>query len=69
MKTVPETRRADRYETFVVRLWIEEGWGVRHGEISHLSSGTKSRIHHMRQAIDFMGKFVGVNDETSQRKR
>jgi len=43
-----------RYETFVLRLWIEDGSAVRHGEVRHVATGKELRFLRIDQAIKFI---------------
>lgn len=47
-----------RYETFVIRLWIEDESGLDHGEVSHLTTGTGLRFLQIEQALQFIQKKV-----------
>ncbi len=44
----------NRYETFVVRLWMEDDSAVRHGEVRHVTTGKELRFLQMEQAFDFI---------------
>ena len=48
----------NRYETFVIRLWIENEHSLDHGEIRHLTSGQSSRFQYVEDAFKFIGRFV-----------
>jgi hypothetical protein len=48
-----------QYETFVVRLWIEDGGEMAHGEIRHLTSGTGLRFRRLPQATKFIKELAG----------
>ncbi len=48
----------NRYETFVIRLWVEGGAGLDHGEITHVLSGTGLRFRQVQDAARFMEQFV-----------
>lgn len=45
-----------KYETFVIRLWIEGESQLRHGEIRHLPSGTEFRFQHVEEAVEFINR-------------
>ncbi len=48
-----------RYETFVIRLWIEDEAKLDHGEIRHLKSGTGVRFRRVLEAMNFIERFSG----------
>ena len=47
------------YETFVIRLWIEDGGDMGHGEVRHLTSGTGFRFRRVQQAMNFIEEIAG----------
>ena len=58
-----------RYETFVIRLWIEDDSSGGHGEVRHLASGKgmlfKKReevTHFIESIIDRESRSVGAPD-------
>jgi hypothetical protein len=51
-----------RYETFVVRLWVEDGGVVDHGEVRHLTTGTGLRFRDMDQALQFIQRMASRPD-------
>jgi hypothetical protein len=55
------------YETFVVRLWIEDSGEMAHGEVRHLTSGTGLRFRHLPQATKFI-KEIAERRESSPSK-
>lgn len=46
-----------RYETFVLRLWMNES-RPEHGEIHHVQSNSSLRFHEMGQALDFVRRMM-----------
>lgn len=46
-----------RYETFVIRLWMEE-MGLDHGEVRHVGSGTGRRFRQVDEALEFVQSIV-----------
>lgn len=48
----------NRYETFVVRVWIEDDdTDFNHGEIRHVSSGMGMRFRELREVMKFIQRF------------
>jgi hypothetical protein len=47
-----------RYETFVIRVWIDKAAEVDHGEIHHALSGSARRFIRMKDAIEFMDHYI-----------
>lgn len=47
-----------RYETFVIRVWIEKTATVNHGEIRHALSGAGRRFVRMEDAIAFIDRYI-----------
>lgn len=43
-----------RYETFVIRLWMEDDVGLDHGEVRHVGSGTGRRFRQVDEALEFV---------------
>lgn len=43
-----------RYETFVIRLWIEPNAVVQHGEIRHIKSNHTAHFRDFDRAMKFM---------------
>ena len=48
-----------RYETFVIRIWIDDNDEPDHGEVRHLRSGTGVRFKTPTRAAEFIEQFVG----------
>jgi len=44
----------NRYETFVIRVWIGREPRIDHGEIRHLATGQRVRFQQLRDAVTFM---------------
>lgn len=53
-----------RYETFVIRLWIDSDAGFEHGEIRHVASNAGLRFRRLGRAIVFMEKYAEGEHET-----
>jgi hypothetical protein len=53
-KSIEQDGSANHYETFVVRLWVEHGSEVRHGEVRHLTSGAAHRFREVSDALAFI---------------
>ncbi|HET6614438.1 MAG TPA: hypothetical protein VFH62_01015 [Dehalococcoidia bacterium] len=47
-----------RYETFVIRVWVEDPAEVNHGEIRHPLSGAGRRFVRMEEAMAFMDRYI-----------
>ena len=47
-----------RYETFVIRVWVEDPAEVSHGEIRHPLSGAGRRFVRMEEAMAFMDRHI-----------
>jgi hypothetical protein len=47
-----------RYETFVVRLWVESEGAVDHGEIRHVGSNSIGRFRDLDRALGFIRKVI-----------
>jgi hypothetical protein len=45
---------SSRYETFVIRLWIESDAVVEHGEIRHIKSNHTAHFRDFDRAMKFM---------------
>ena len=50
--------RHKRYETFVVRLWVDSDAGFEHGEIRHIASNAQIRFRELARAVQF-GRALG----------
>lgn len=48
-----------RYETFILRIWVEDSTDQSHGEIRHLASGMGLRLSHVEEAMKFIERFSG----------
>lgn len=48
-----------RYETFVLRIWVEDSTAANHGEIRHLASGMGLRFRQVQEAMKFIERFSG----------
>ena len=57
-------RHVSRYETFVIRLWIEDGHGLDHGEVTHLTSGRERRFLKVEQAMQFIREMAEKESES-----
>ena len=55
-----------RYETFVIRLWIEDGSGLDHGEVTHLTSGRERRFLKIEQAMKFIREMAEEKNESEE---
>lgn len=64
--TQRDTTRTHRYETFVVRLWIEDDGGIEHGEIRHVRSNAARRFREIRHALSFIRTLVDAEDGERQ---
>ena len=51
-----------RYETFVIRLWVEEKGLVEHGEIHHIGSNSTVRFRKIARALTFIRDIIGLHD-------
>ena len=47
-----------QYETFVIRLWMEDGAGLGHGEIRHLTTGKGMHFRQIQQAVEFIERIA-----------
>lgn len=47
-----------RYETFVIRLWMEDDVGLDHGEVRHVGSGTGRRFRRVDEGLEFVRSFA-----------
>lgn len=47
-----------QYETFVIRLWMEDGERLGHGEIRHLMTGKGMRFTQIQQAVKFIERMA-----------
>ena len=52
-----------RYETFVIRLWVEDQAEVNHGEIRHPLSGAGRRFVRLEDAMAFMDRYIAEEHE------
>lgn len=59
LKTTTTTAAASRYETFVMRLWVEDA-RIEHGEIRHVRSNTAVRFRDIAHACEFMMHIVSA---------
>jgi hypothetical protein len=50
-----------RYETFVLRLWVEAST-AGHGEVHHVQSNASLRFNDMKRALDFIWKVIEAHD-------
>jgi hypothetical protein len=57
-----------RYETFVLRIWIEDSTAAGHGEIRHLASGIGLRLRHIEEAMKFIERFSSESAEERTHK-
>jgi hypothetical protein len=55
-----------RYETFVIRVWIENSSVVNHGEIRHPLSGSGRRFVRMQDAMAFIDRYIAEASETAR---
>ncbi len=53
------TSSARRYETFVIRLWVEDDAPFEHGEIRHVNSNHGIRFRDIDRAFDFIRSTLG----------
>lgn len=53
-----------RYETFVIRVWIEKTATVNHGEIRHALTGTGRRFLRLEDAIAFIDQYIAAEPDT-----
>jgi len=53
-----------RYETFVIRVWVDNSAVVNHGEIRHPLSGVGRRFVRMQEAMAFMDRYIAEEHET-----
>lgn len=53
-----------RYETFVIRVWVDDAAAVNHGEIRHPLSGAGRRFVRMQEAMAFMDRYIAEERET-----
>jgi hypothetical protein len=53
---------SQRYETFVIRLWVDGEAGFEHGEVQHVASGADFRFRDLKRAMKFI-------EDTAERKR
>lgn len=51
-----------RYETFVVRLWVEVPGNVEHGEIRHVGSNSFTRFREVAHAITFIRDVISGHE-------
>jgi len=51
-----------RYETFVIRVWVEEEGLVEHGEIRHIGSSSAVRFREIERAVAFIRNVIGVRN-------
>ena len=48
---------AAHYETFVLRLWVEDAI-CRHGEIHHVQSTSSLRFENLQRALEFVTSVI-----------
>lgn len=48
---------AAHYETFVLRLWVEDA-SCRHGEIRHVQSTSSLRFENLQRALEFVSSII-----------
>lgn len=53
-----------RYETFVIRLWMEDEVGLDHGEVRHVGSGAGRRFRQVHEALDFVRAIAARPDDS-----
>ena len=53
-----------RYETFVMRVWVDNSAVVDHGEIRHTRSGAGRRFLRMDEAMAFIDRYIAEQRET-----
>lgn len=49
---------ASRYETFVIRLWVDRDAVVEHGEIRHIASNHTVRFRDFERAVKFIARTI-----------
>lgn len=54
-----------RYETFVIRLWMEDDVGLDHGEVRHVGSGAGRRFRQVHEALDFVRTMAAREPDNS----
>ena len=54
-----------RYETFVIRVWIDKKQVVNHGEIRHPVSGAGRRFLRMEDAMAFIDHHIAHESEAA----
>ena len=59
-------RAGSRYETFVVRLWVEHDGAIEHGEIRHVGSNAAKRFREIGHALSFITSLVGPPDSDAE---
>lgn len=47
-----------RYETFVIRLWMNDQASLSHGEVRHLTTGTGLRFLRVEEALEFIQRIA-----------
>ncbi len=52
-----------RYQTFVVRLWVDDEGAMSHGEVRHLGSGAASRFREVHLLAEFIEQTISRRDE------
>lgn len=52
-----------RYETFVIRLWVDPAAVINHGEIRHSLSGAGRRFVRLEDAITFINAYISKDGE------
>ena len=58
-----------RYETFVIRVWIDDQSSMNHGEVRHPLTGAGRRFVRMEDALSFMsGYLTEQRDPATQRE-
>jgi hypothetical protein len=46
-----------RYETFVIRIWVDDSPSANHGEIRHLGTSMGLRFIEVQEALRFIERF------------
>jgi hypothetical protein len=62
-----------RYETFVIRVWVEDEAVLDHGEVRHLTSGIGLRFRRVHEVIRFIERVAAspeshANESTISRQ-
>jgi hypothetical protein len=54
---------ARHYETFVLRLWVEDDGEIQHGEIRHVRSNAAKRFRKIDHALAFIRGLVRPGEQ------